>query len=269
MTNRTYKILVLSDLNNATDKMLANTVRLAKIINGEIAIFNVKRPTEIVAIDNQLSAMRSINTEHSVIDKKLSKLIAPISKSQEVDITHSFAFGNVKDEISSYIKKHTPDIIVLGRRKYNPLSFVGDGITEFVLKTFDGPILIASDKYVMEPEEKMALGVLNGSARSLNLEFAEDLMANVLKPIKSFKFVKNSNAPKPTKLAKDGEITEYVFDYNDRAVSSLSKYISKNRVDLLYLGRGKKGSVDEKTLKLSDIWHIINAIKASVLVSGR
>ncbi len=269
MKKRTYKIVVLSDLNNVTDRMLKNTVKFAKIIHGEITIFNIKRPTEIVDIDNQLSAMRSINTEHSAIDRQLSELIAPISKSQEIDIKYSFVFGNIKDEISNYIKEHSPDIIVLGRRKYKPLSFIGDGITEFVLETFDGPVLIASGEHDLEPGEKLSFGVLNDSGHSMNLEFAVDLMSHVLKPIKSFKFVKNSNASKNKTLSQNKEVIEYVFEYSDGAINSLSKYISKNKVDLLYLRRVRNGSDDERVLKLSDIGHIINKTSASVLVSGK
>lgn len=269
MKNNAYKITVFSDLNSATHKILKTTVKLAKIINGEIEIFTIKKPSEIVDIDNQLSAMRSINTEHSVIDKKLKKLIGPISEEYEFDLRYSYTFGNLKNEIIKYIKDRNPDIIVLGRRKNRRLSFVGDGITEFVLNTFRGPVLIASGKHALEPGKKLSLGVLNGTGRSLNLEFAEDLMAYVQKPTKSFTFVKNSESSKTKKISQDKEIIEYIFEYNDGAINSLSKYIAKNNIDLLYISRGKEDSDEESNLNLSDFWRIINKTKISVLISGK
>ena len=48
----------------------------------------------------------------------------------------NFSFGNIKDEIRTYIKDTKPDIIVLGQRDSKPLKFIGDSITHFLLKEF-------------------------------------------------------------------------------------------------------------------------------------
>jgi hypothetical protein len=55
------KILVLSDINSSTTGILTNALNLAKIVSGEITLFCVKKPTDIVENDSQLSAMRIIN----------------------------------------------------------------------------------------------------------------------------------------------------------------------------------------------------------------
>ena len=42
------KILVLSDINTSTEKIIKNSLNLAKILHGEIDFFCVKKPTDIV-----------------------------------------------------------------------------------------------------------------------------------------------------------------------------------------------------------------------------
>ncbi|KKN32628.1 hypothetical protein LCGC14_0811980 [marine sediment metagenome] len=259
--------MVLSDLSSTTKETLKTTIEVAKIIGGEIQVFSVKRLTEVVDVDNQLSAMRSINTEHSVIDKKLKKMIDSISGSQDITISYSFAFGNIKNQISRYIDEKAPDIIVLGKRKNKPLSFIGDSITEFVLTTFEGPILIASDKLTWEPEQKLSIGILNGCSPSQSTRFASDLMLKVKKPIKSFKFVNDSEGSETQNILQEEQMVEYAFDYTKGAINGLSKYVSQNKVDLLFLDRESNNLNSQTTLETSDIRHIINKSKVSLLIS--
>ena len=104
------------------------------MINGEVELFHVKSATEIVESESQLSAVRNINEQYIVADKKIKGLLEPISKDYHLKVKYKYAFGNVKDEIEKYINKVKPDIIVLGKRKSKALSFIGDNITDFVLK---------------------------------------------------------------------------------------------------------------------------------------
>ena len=54
-------ILVLSDIDKSANTILKNAINLAKIVDGDVNFFCVKKPTEIVEKDSQLSAMRAIN----------------------------------------------------------------------------------------------------------------------------------------------------------------------------------------------------------------
>ena len=56
----------------------------------------------------------------------------------------------LKSEISDYIKAHKPDIVVIGKRKSGPFNFAGDNITDLVMKSHDGAIMIASDENAFE-----------------------------------------------------------------------------------------------------------------------
>lgn len=269
MKNRTYKILLLSDLKSTSKKILENTAGLAKMINGEIEIVYIKKPSDVVKVDNQLSAMRSINTEHMATDKKIIQLVASISKTHGIDIRYSFAFGNVRNEIGRYIEERTPDIVVLGRRKSKPINLLGDGITAFVLNRFNGFIMIFSPKRTLDPGKELSLGVLNELERSFETEVAMDLMAHARKPIKSFKFVKNSVARKKKQFPSDTGTIEYAFEYNEGNVNNFSRYLMKNNIDLLYVDRGVKDSDNNTNLKNSDLKNIMKKIKIPLLISAK
>lgn len=263
------KITVLLDLNNSKDTTLKSAVSLAKIIHGEVSVFHVKKPTDIVERDNQLSAMRTINDKHTKIDKELKSITSPISKEFGIDINYSFAFGNTKNEISAYIEKSRPDIIVLGKRKSKPFNLIGDSITEFVLNVHNGVVMIASDKGYLVPNKEIALGTLNSSEPAFNLEFAEDLMKHTQKPLKSFRIIKNSASAKQLSKSTDKGTVEYVFEHNDGTVKNLSNYLSKNNIKVLSIDRTQKDPDQIQNSMMPDINSMIGKLDVTLLVSGK
>ena len=154
-------ILVLSDTDKSARAILKNAINLAKIVDGDVNFFCVKKPTEIVEKDSQLSAMRAINKKFLETDNQIKSLIAALSKDEQIKISHKISFGNLKDEIGEQIEKSKPDIIVLGKQKSKMLSFLGDNIIDFVLKEFSGTVLITSDKITIEANSELSLGILN------------------------------------------------------------------------------------------------------------
>ena len=91
-----YKILVLSDLNKSTSKTIKSSISLAKIVDADVNFFYVKKPTEVVEKESQLSAMRTINKEYFSIDKKIKSIIGPMSEEYKIAINHTFSIGNLK-----------------------------------------------------------------------------------------------------------------------------------------------------------------------------
>ncbi|MFK7831854.1 MAG: universal stress protein [Winogradskyella sp.] len=158
--NNKYKILVLSDLKEPTKNALKNAVQLAKTIDANVEFFHVKKPTDIVSTDSQLSAMRSINKEYVITEKKIEKLVAPIIEGEAIAIDTSFVFGNVKNEIKNHINNVQPDVIILGSRKPKVLSFIGDKITEFVSKYHKKTTIIVSTGKHFDFETLFSLDVL-------------------------------------------------------------------------------------------------------------
>jgi hypothetical protein len=145
-----YKILVLSGLNKATSNILKSGVSLAKIVDADINLLYVKTPTEVVKNESQLSAIRTINKEYLSTNNIIKDLIKPISENYNVNINHSFTIGNLKNEISKYIDDNKPNVIILGKRKSKALKFIGDNITQFILKKHNGAIIIVIDKKTLD-----------------------------------------------------------------------------------------------------------------------
>lgn len=260
-----YKIVVLTDLNNTAKTTIKSAVSLAKMINVEIEVFSVIKPTDVVKKENQLSAIRTINDKYSKSVKKMQELVIPIATDYGIKIETSFEFGNVKNEIKSFIKERKPDIIVIGKKKSSSFKLIGDGISQFVFNTFKGEIMIATDKNALEPNKEISLGMLNTSEHSMNLNFADDLMAYTQRPLKSFNIVKNSGASEAVKKPTEKKTIEYIFQHNDRSMKSLSNYLSKNNIDLLYFDRSQKNSSNKTNLMMSDI----TKLEVTVLVTSK
>jgi nucleotide-binding universal stress UspA family protein len=260
-----YKILVLSNLDSSTQPILKSAISMANMIDGEIEVFSVTKPTDVVNRDNQLSAIRTINNQHTATGKKMKNLIDPIVKDYNTKIKHSFVFGNVKNEIENIIKERKPDVIVLGKRKSTPLKLIGDNVTQFVFNSFKGTILIAADKTTLEPNKEISLGMLNNIEPLGNLKFAEDLMACNKSSLKSYKIVKNLDASAKMIKPNDAKTVEFVFEHNDGSIKNLSNYLSKNKVNLLYLNRMRKQTDD---FMVSDIKRLVNNLNVNLLVTA-
>jgi hypothetical protein len=263
MRKNNYKILVLSDLKGDVKSTLKSTISLSKMIDRDINFFHVKSATDIVEKENQLSAIRSINSEFKTVNKKIQNLINPISKEYGVNINSKFAFGNVKSEIDKYINELQPEIIVLEKKKSSSFSFIGDNITELVFKIHAGVIMIASDKNGLEPNQAIALGILNDLEISSNLEFADDLIGNSQGPLKSFKIGNDSNSKNESQVATDKKTVQYVFEKNDNSIKNISNYISKNNINLLCVNRDEKNGNNKANLK-----DVLGKLNVSILISA-
>jgi vacuolar-type H+-ATPase subunit F/Vma7 len=265
MKNNKYKILVLSDLKESASKTLKSSVSLAKMIHGDITFFHVKKATDVVERESQLSAIRTINKLHTTTSNEIQHLIDAISKDYDIKISHKHAFGNIKSEISEYLQVNKPDIVVIGKRKSNPFNFTGDNITDFVMKNHDGIVFIASDKTTLEPNTEISLGILNGIEPAFNLEFTKNLKAFTQKPLKSFTIHSNSNILKERHTtSKDEKTIEYVFEQGDNAINNLSNYLSKNNVDILCLDRESKNRETDVGMN-----EIINKVNISLLIANK
>ena len=263
MKNNRYKILVLSDMKETTESIIKSGISLAKMIDGEVHFFYVKKPTEIVEKESQLSAMRTINKSFVSISKNIQNLIGPISKDYDIEISCNHAFGNVKSEINDCIKSVKPDIVVLGQRKSSALSFLGDNITDFVIKNHNGAIMIVAQQHGLEPYEELSLGVLNDQSNNINIEFADRLFKHTQKPLKSFRTYQVSNDDKEKEVKTTKNIVELVFDRGDNSIKSLSNYLTKSDVNLLCLDRRSGSKFSSKT----EMKNTISTLNVSLLIS--
>ena len=260
MKNNKYKILLLSDLNKSATSELISTVSLAKMLDGDITLFHVKKPTDIVERESQLSAMRSINEEHILTNKAIDNLIKPISQDYQLNIGFDVAIGNIKHEIEAYIKNYQPDIIVLGKRKSKTINFMGDNITDYVLKTHKGSIMIAAQNQSLQPNQDAMLGVLNTSDQAVDTNFIKELIGKTNQPIKAFKIVSQLA---PTQTVVDNKTIEYVFEKGDNAVDNVSKYALKSNINLMCFDNAKQQNSN------TNIKNVISKLNVSLLLTGQ
>ncbi|CAM4160706.1 universal stress protein [Zobellia nedashkovskayae] len=266
MEKNKYKIALLSDLTDGMHNLLKSSVSLAKMVDAEIEVFNVRKPTDIVGKDNQLSAIRTINHEYIVTDKRMKNLIAPFSKDYGVPIRYSSTFGNVKTEISRYLDDNTPNIIVLGRRKTKPFNTVDDRIINFVLSIFKGSVMIVSKENGLEPNMNIGIGTLNCSNELLSSSFPEALFANANSPLKAFSIVNGPTTQPQSHEFLGKKIVDYVFDYNDNTMKKLPIYLSKSKVDLLFVERKKKEKINTSTP--SNIYDMVKKLDINLMIAG-
>ena len=260
MKNNKYKILLLSDLNKSATSELKSAVSLAKMIDGDITLFHVKNPTDIVGSDSQLSAIRSINKEHIVTNKTIESLVRPISQDFKLNIDFNVAIGNVKHEIETYIKAYQPDIIVLGKRKSKTLNFMGDNITDYVLKTHKGSIMIANQNKALQPNQEATLGVLNTNDHPLDTNFISGLITKTNQPVKTFKIVSQLSG---LENADGNKAVEFVFEKGDSAVDNVSKYASKSNINLMCFDNSNHDKSN------TSIKNVINKLDVSLLLTGK
>lgn len=239
MKKNEYKILVLSDLTKSAASTLRSSANLAKIIDGNLEFFCVKKPTDIVKKENQLSAIRTINQKYNIIGKEIEKIVKPISDIYNLPIKYNYTFGNLKNEISNYISIHKPDIIVIGKRKSKILGILGDNISDFILKIFDGIIMIASDKYELAISDQLSVGILNDPKQLKSKDFIESLIAVSKSPPKVFKTLEKSSSEKENSSYFSKKTIEYVFEKGDNTLKNIANYSTKSKTNLVFLDRTK------------------------------
>lgn len=260
--NATCKILVLSDLSKSASKTIKSAVALAKIIDANIDFFYVKKPTEVVEKESQLSAIRTINKAYVTIDKEIKNLISPISDSYNTKINYSFTIGNIKNEIAEYIDENKPDIIVLGKQKGTILPFLGDNITQFVLKKHKGTVVIADDQNSLEPNKELSLGLFQNINSSSIL--VENIIKATQKPLTYFKVSEKDNVSKKDNILEAQNKIEYVFEQGDNTIKNISNYLSKKKINVLFVSRKKNNSDAMKT----SVRSIIKSINCSLILTN-
>ena len=262
-----YKVAVLSNLKTGSDTALKNAIGFARMIDGEVEIFHVKSSADVVRTDNQFSALRSMKDEFAATDKNIRKFIDPIASEYDVKISHHLGFGNIKKEIDDYLNSTRPDIVVMGRRKSNPLDFIGDGVTEHVLSHFDGIIMIASLNETIVPDSELSLGILNGTEPPKGLDIFNNLMGYAKKPIKSFSFIDGAKGTPSGESSADGSVVQFVFEKGASTASNLSNYVSKNNINLLWIDNPAKRDSHQEQFVPLELKNVVGNINVPLFMT--
>ncbi|WP_431167128.1 universal stress protein [Tenacibaculum halocynthiae] len=230
MNTSKHKIVVLSNLKDSTATSLNTAISLAKKTNASIHLFHVKKPSDIVSTDNQLSANRAINTNFTKINKDINELVSTYSKKYNINITSSFTFGNIKNEIDAFLENSNPNIIVIGKRRNKSIVALGDKISRHLLKKKGKTIIIASSENNLTPENEISLGIYNELEQRSN-DFITEIIENSNKPLKNLKVDK-----KDIKSLETKDINLLLVDRENvkpKSTKSFNKLLRKIDVSLV------------------------------------
>ena len=266
MERNKHKIALFTDLQGDISGVLKSAASLAQMINGEIEVLNVTKPTAVIGKDNQLSAIRSLNREYILTDKRMKEILSPIIENYGVPVNYSSTFGNIKNEIDRYLRENNPDIIVLGRNKGKHFNTAENRIINFVLSVFKGTVLIVPHDKGLEPGMKLGIGSLNCSETVFNSSFTEELLIHAKSTLKSFNIVESSNVLPQTGRSLGRKTINYVFDHNENTVNNLPVYLSISNIDLLFLDGGNKEKEDLS--RLLTIYDMVRKSDINLLVTG-
>jgi len=244
--NSKYRLLVLMDQSKASYNALKSAINLAKLINGSIEVFQVKKITSEVGYESQIAVMRAINEERSKQENEFRNIVKLVVKKEGLPVTCNFTYGDVKNEINDHIKKTNPDIVVIGKRKKKIVNFLGDGITKSLLEDHNGAVLISGDNEAFTSYYRKSIGFLNNVEGIEKITLLNDLKKYNREPHKLFKINQNDLKPKNDESAKlveqqtKKETIVYKFDASDNAISGMANLISNNNIALLCLNKKNK-----------------------------
>ncbi|MEM7380990.1 MAG: hypothetical protein AAF361_07310, partial [Bacteroidota bacterium] len=176
------------------------------------------------------------------------KDIRELQDSEGVRISFKIAFGNVKREIRSHIKKTNPDIAVLGKRKPKFVGFLGDGITDFVLNKCSTNVLITDEDQKFHSYRDLSLGIFGDAIENQGLEILNDLSKDGNKPIKLFSVGEGVNTVVSN---KEKRTISYVFPEGSYALDGLASYVLKTKTQLLCIPRAKGNDQNGRQLKFN------------------
>ncbi len=268
MKNTKHKILVLSDLTDQSINVVKSASKIAEVIDGSIEIFHVRKPTKVVEKESSLSAVRLLKDNYVLVDKKLKALCDAISKKTPVSINHSFSFGNLKNEIEDAIRKTKPDIIILGKKMSRTPNFLGDNVFSFVLKKFEGPVLLATNDSVLEDQTKLSLGLFNETTIESNFPCVNSIISSAKTPFKSFSVSDKYSETVHKEKSTNSKLVSYIFEKNDQALKNMSNYIQKSKVNLLLIDRKSRTSSNKKGLSISELNNLATTLKVPLLFSN-
>tara|TARA_A100000171_G_C2137855_1_gene151881 strand:- start:1787 stop:2602 length:816 start_codon:yes stop_codon:yes gene_type:complete len=270
MKNNKYKITVLSDLSTSSRYILKSAERFAQIVGGDIEIFHVRKATQVVNRESQLSAVRELKENFVLVEDKLKEMKTAADNVSEVKTTHSFVFGNLKNEIEKHLIETKPDVVVLGKKISKTPGFLGDGVLTFLLKKFPGVVLIADHENLLDVDSQLGLGFYNATSTESNFKHIDALISTSQGPLRTYNVAEKSatvNNEKEHSIV-NSNIVSYVFEKNDQTLRTMSNYMVKNKVNLLLVDRNSKSAINRAGLSISEANNLVHNLKVPILLTN-
>ena len=245
--NQSYRILVLVDDSKASVTALRNAVNLSDTLGGTVSAFHVIPARELAEQENQLATLRFIQRKYRKVSSKIKDMVASVAEKEHTRIPIKIHYGNIKNQIASYVADTNPDILVVGNKKNKKIGFLGDGITQFVIDTCKCNILVSTASHQFHSYTDVSLGIYGDSLEQEGFEVIHHIHEKSDKPARFFSI----GNTKDSKSTSTQDKVSYVFTEGANALEGLSNYVKRSNTQLFCISA--KESPVKQIVKQLDI----------------
>jgi nucleotide-binding universal stress UspA family protein len=268
-----YNYLVLTDFSEASYSALKYAISLAKLIKGNIHVCYIANPSKIVSNDNQVAAIRDINSENKKIVKKIGAIVEMILTEGINAIPHCY-IGNIIYEFEELTNHLKPDVVILGKKAEN-LKLAGK-LTSYLMNEYLGSLLIVKEDTAFKNDTKISVVCNNNTFDLYDSKLIFSLNNQTKPPLKLLKINQKNDLNTKITVPQTWRESSYEIDdsiqleQNTTIVDSLLQHITNNDTELLCIGRGKSRNYLQRMFSgsPSTLKDVVNKIHTPILVMG-
>ena len=266
-----FNFLILINFTETSYKALDYLIKLVKVVGGKIEIYCIIDPFSIADNDNQVTALRSIQTEKRRVERKLNSIVEMIEL-EGIKACSSYSIGNLKSELKLKLRQAKPDIVVMGK---------GRGVTNWILNylinEYKESVLILGNESDFLTGNKITIGYNSKTFDQYNFQLVSKFsqaseipltLLKVISPLEKEDAITMSNIPP----VSDQTDLYFRFEYqsSSNVASALLENTSSGNVELLCIGRSKdKHSFFRHLFSNSTTFKIAKNIKIPLLIMSR
>lgn len=240
--------LIVVDFSEPSYKALNYLIKLVKVVRGNIHVHCVAEPQDIMGSDNQIAALRSIDSHKKSIENKLNSIIEMIEL-EGINVKGSFSFGHLHSELEEQLNDTSPIAVVIGQMKSGVLGKA----TEYLLYQFQGNLLIVSDQSEFMTGANIAIGCSNKTLKISNLNLVSIYSRLTKTPLLLLEIGESTMEVSEFNTSNqlhEELVIQYKNDKRSNVIEGLKTFVETNNVELLCIGRTKnKGSLFGRIFK--------------------
>lgn len=244
--NNKFSILVLTDFSESSRIALRNAAKFAKLVNGSVRAYHVNSLRPFSEEENQLSLSRRLRTHRLETHAVAQEMLASISEEEGLDVNFSMDFGNVKNCVKNKVNTMEPDLVILGKRRPNPLNFLGDRLTQFVIENCNTSILVSSSNEELHSFSDLSLGFYGETIAESDLNIIDHLQEQT--NAVNYFGIRNRSLSSETKNEPNKNERSFIFPQEGlKAIEALTSYVSRTNTQLFCIS--KRDNMDPQPVK--------------------
>jgi len=256
-TNK-FNILVLTDFSESSGIAIRNAAKLAKLVNGQVRAYYVKSLKPFAEEENQIALSRRLRKHYMETHTSAKKMMSFIEEEEGVRVHFSMDFGNVKNCVSNKVQSLQPDLLILGKRKPKLINFIGDKLTQHLIKRCEASILISSSSEVLHSLTDLSLGYYGETIAESNLNIIQHLQ-ETKHPVNFFG-IRNRALETEAQSEPQKKGRSFIFPQEGvKAIEALTSYVSRSNTQLFCIHNGEH--LDSQPVK-----HMVNNLNVPILI---